>query len=184
MNTAHKVSINLLPSEFTTGQLKKQKFYKVQAIGIGIILFMIFLSSLTFALQVLQNQKLSGLQNQLVSAEGKVSQFQETEASLVILKNRLGGISKYVGVSSKQTELFKLINNLLPQSLIVSQLSVDKSGNILITAVTTDSFAVDQFIDSLTSQETNEGKINTVVLDNFVRGGDGIFRLGFRITPK
>ncbi len=54
-----KIEINLLPLECRVEENKKARFYKIQAIGVVIILLLIFLSSITVALGVLQSQNLS-----------------------------------------------------------------------------------------------------------------------------
>ena len=51
-----KVTINLLPLEFREQDLNNAKFYKVQIIGVAVVLLIIFLSSLTVALRILQSK--------------------------------------------------------------------------------------------------------------------------------
>ena len=51
-----KIAINLLPIEFTEQEVKRAKFIKIQTIGVFVILLMVFLSSLSVALVILQSQ--------------------------------------------------------------------------------------------------------------------------------
>ena len=62
-----QIAINLLPYEFREQEIKRTKFYKLQSIGIGIIMLMVFLSSLTVALRVLQSQNISQIQKQVAA---------------------------------------------------------------------------------------------------------------------
>ena len=52
------ISINLLPKEFTAEEIKQGKFYKIQAVGISVILLMVFLSVLTISLRIFQSSKI------------------------------------------------------------------------------------------------------------------------------
>src|SRR5437588_594087 len=97
-----RISINLLPVEFTQEQVKNAKFYKIQARGIVIILIMIFLASLTIALRILQSHNIQQVQAQVDETSQKVSNLKDKEVALAVLKNRLATIGQYLGVPSKQ----------------------------------------------------------------------------------
>lgn len=179
-----KLSINLLPIEFTEQDIKRAKFYKVQIIGVSVILFMFFLSSLTVALRFLQSQKITQVQNQLTQSEEKVSGFKTTQASLFILKNRVADIDKYFQNSSNQTQIYKIITNLVPASVLVNSISVDKTGEVLVVATTNSPEGIDRFINNLNSKEFNEGRINKISLESISRGKDGIFRINLNVKSK
>ncbi len=179
-----KIAINLLPLEFREQDLKNAKFYKIQAVGVAFILLMIFFASLTVALRILQSQNISLIQNKLTKSEQKISDLKNTQASLYILKNRLTTISQYLGTPSSQTQIYKIIANLLPSSVSLNSLSVDKSSEVLIVATTPDGNSIDELITRLTSKENNEGKISQVSIENVNRGKDGIYRLSLKIKPK
>ncbi len=179
-----KVTINLLPEEFKIEELKRSKFYKIQSIGVGIILLFIFLSSLTIALRILQSQSLSQIQSKLTDEEQKITGLKTTQASLLLLKNRLVAINQYLGTSSSQVQMYELINKLVPQSVSVSSISVDKSGNVLIIASTSDASYIDDLISKLTSSEYSQGEIVSVAMEGLSRGRDGIYRLNIKIKTK
>jgi len=130
-----KLSINLLPVEFTAEEVKRAKFYKIQTLGVGIILFMIFLASITVSLRILQSHNINLVQAKLSEEEEKINSLKDRQASLLILKNRLTAVNQYLGVSSKQSDMFKLINQLLPSSITISSLAVDRLGQVSISAV-------------------------------------------------
>lgn len=178
-----RISINLLPAEFTAEQVKKAKFYKIQGIGVVAILVMVFLSSLTVALRILQSQNISEAQAILNEREQRVLGLKNRQASLILLKNRLSAVSKYLGVSSKQVSVYKFINDLLPPTFGINSLTVDKSGEILILAVVSDIITLDNFISTLISDESGQGKVSQLSLENLNRGRDGIYRVSLKIKP-
>ncbi len=109
-----KIAINLLPLEFRDQEIKEAKFYKIQTLGIAFIFLMIFLAFLTAALRYLQSQKISQVQVKLNQSEQKVSGLSSTQASLILLKNRLMAINQYwQNISPAQAFLILLLKEPL-----------------------------------------------------------------------
>lgn len=179
-----KIAIDLLPIEFRAQDLKRAKFYKIQTIGVGVILLMIFLSSLTIALRILQSQQDGQIQSQLNQSEGKISNLKKTQASLELLKNRLTTINQYLGNPPKQAEMYKFIDKQLPKSVSVSSIAIDKTGEVSVIAIASDGKSLDNLTTNLLSKETNEDKIKEVSFETINRGRDGIYRLTFKVKPK
>lgn len=179
-----KLAIDLLPQEFRIEQLKKAKFYKVQAVGIATILLVTFASSVTIGLRILQSQNMVQVQNRLKEAENRVIGLKNTQASLLLLKNRLTVVSQYLEVPSKGVSMYKLISELLPQSIAINSISIGKDGEILVLATASDALALEQLFTSLTSKETSQDKIEKVSMDNLSRGRDGLYRLNFTVKPR
>src|SRR3989338_7623859 len=105
-----KISINLLPTEIITKELKKANFYRIQLAGIVVILIMVFLASLTVALRILQSRSITEVQAKISETEQQVSDLKDTQAALFLLKDRLTVIDKYLGISSNQSLMYKLID--------------------------------------------------------------------------
>lgn len=179
-----KIVIDLLPVEFKTQVIKTAKFYKIQAIGVAIILFMAFLASLTLALRVLQNQQILQTKTRLTQAEEKVSDLKSTQASVLLLKNRLTTLRVYLENPSKPTQMYQLITELVPASFSVNSISVGTDGELLISAVAPDSLSLDNFITDLLAADKTQGKISQVSLENINRGREGIFRVSLKIKSK
>lgn len=179
-----KISINLLPLEVAAHEMKRAKFYKIQAIGVAIILVMIFLTSLTLALRILQSRSVSLNKDRVAKAEQQVTDLKSTQASLLILKSRLTVISQYLGVPSKQTAMYQLIEKLIPSSVTVNALAVDGMGGVSLTVLIPDAETLDNLIDNLTTKETNEGKIGQISIENLNRGRDSLLRMNFKIQQK
>lgn len=179
-----KITIDLLPEEFHAEELKGAKFYKVQTIGVSIILMMIFLTSLTIALRILQSVEISKIKVSLTQAEQKISDLKTNQASLILLKDRLTTINKFLGVPSKQTEMYNLITKLLPPAVSISSISVDRSGDVLILGTALDGESVDKLVNGLISSDSKQNNISQVSIDSLSRGKDGIYRISLKVKPK
>ncbi len=179
-----KISINLLPPEIITREIKKTKFYKVQAIGVAIILVMVFLASLTMALRILQSQNITEVQAKLGQAEQRVSNLKSTQVSLAVLKNRLTVINQYLGVPSKQASLYKIIDKLIPDNVVMSAINISKTNEITLLALAPDPVSLDTFVSNLSEKEMNEGSFSNVSVESLNRGKDGFYRISLKIEPK
>ena len=179
-----KVSINLLPAEFRAEELKRTKFYKVQIIGIAVVLLMIFLSSLTVSLRILQSRSIQAVEGRILGAEQRVTDLKGTQASLIFLKNRLVVLNQYLGTESKTVSLYQFLVNQIPKSVSLDSISVGKEGNMLTLLHFQDIQEFDSLLDSLLDPEKNEGRIKEVSLDSFSRGRDGLFRVSLKVEPK
>lgn len=179
-----RITINLLPIEFTRLLKEYSRFYRIQTISISIILFLFFLTSVTIALRIFQSQQIQIAQAGLSQYSEKVSNLAPKEASLVILKNRLDTLDKVSGFPSKQRAVYNLVANLLPASITVSSISVDRNGEMSLTLVSQVFGDFDVFLSSLTDKETNEDKISKVSIDSLSRARDGIYRANIKVTPK
>lgn len=178
-----RISINLLPPEVVSQQFKKAKFYKIQTIGITIILTLAFLTSLTMALRVLQSRNISKVSAQVSQTEAQMTGLKSTQDALFLLNDRLKTIQQYWGTSSKQSAMYRLIDKLVPSSVIVNAVTVDKAGTVVFLALVPDSSSLDNLINNLTSTENNEGKIAQASIDSLNRGRDGLYRVSFKIKP-
>lgn len=178
------ISINLLPLEFREQELKRAKFYKIQTLGVIVILIVIFLTSLTIALRILQSQNIKVVQANYTQAGEKVSGLKNRQASLLLLKNRLAAINQYLDTPSKQNAIFKLISEILPPQIVVTSLNVEKTGDVSIVALAPDTLTLDTAFENLLDQQQNQDKISQVSIENLSRSRDGLFRISFRIKTK
>lgn len=179
-----KIAINLLPPEITTQQLKRAKFYKIQAAGVAIILVLTFLTSLTLAMRILQSRSIELSKAKLAQAEQRVGELKEIQVSLFLLKNRLSAIDQYLGVASKQNSMYQLIERLIPPSVAINAVTVDAAGGVLLTVLVPDAVSLDELVNNLSVKENNEGKISQVAIDSLNRGKDTFFRVSFRIKSR
>lgn len=178
-----KISINLLPPEITAAEKKKSRFLRIQFIGIIVILTMIFFTSLTVALRILQTHNISLIQAKVALAEQQVSDLKDTQVSLFLLKDRLSTIDKFFGVSSKQTAMYQLLDKLIPKNVIINSVNIDRSGSVTLNVLAPDSATLDILITNFTTKDTNEGFITQVLMDSINRGKDGFYRISLKIVP-
>lgn len=176
-----KISINLLPPEILKNEVKSQSFYKIQFIGIALILMMVFLASLSVALGVLQSNNITAAQEELTRTEQQVTDLKGVEDSLLLLKNRLVVINQYMGVSSESSAMYKLLEVLMPPSVIVNGITINKTGEIIIVATLPDYLSLDELINNFTQKDNNEGKVAKFSIENLSRGRDGFYRISFKI---
>ena len=179
-----KISINLLPPEIITEQTKNTKFYKIQYFGVFIILVLIFLTSLTLALQILQSRNIVTAQAKVSESQQKVESLKNTQVALFVLKNRVSVISQYLGVPSKQSSTYRLIDKLIPPTSVINGISVDKSGTVVLSALLSDTESLDVLLGNLTDKEKNENQFDEVSLDSLNRSKNGVYRISLKIKPK
>lgn len=184
MKQGNLLKINLLPGEFLASQKEYQKFHKIQIVCILIILTLAFLASLTVALRVFQTQRVNAAQTLLDEYTNKVGSFKETEAQLLILKNRLSTIGTLTGSPSKQRQMYNLINQLLPAQIVVNSMNVDSNGNVTVAVIAQDVNSLQLLLDNLLSPESNEGLVSKVEVENLTRSRDGFLRVGLKISPS
>ena len=178
------ILINLLPQEFTKAQLEQAKYYKLRLVSIASLMMMVFLASITIALRVLQNSNLDQARFTLEAAEGKVSQYKQIEVSLVVLKDRLSNINQIIATSSKQNAMYSLINSLIPPTISIDSITVDRNGNTVLGLSTNDSEVLDDFITSLVDSSKNEFRITFVEVDSFSRSRESLYRAHLKVVAK
>lgn len=176
-----KISINLLPPEIIAKGVKQASFYKIQIAGVAVILAMVFLASLTVALRILQSRNIAVIQKKITQSEERITALKGTQAALLLLKNRLEIVSKYLGVPSEQASMYKLINEIVPQTVAISSMAVTKTGEVSLLAVVPDNVVLDDLVHKLTLKENNEGKISQVGIESLNRGRDGLYRISLKI---
>lgn len=179
-----KISINLLPVEYTAEEIKKAKFYKIQLIGVAAVIIVTFFASLTVALGVLQNKNIKAVEARLGESEEKVIQFKDRQSSVFVIKNRLATITKYFGVTSKQAAVYSMLNQLLPTGISVSSLVIDRSGEAVVVGVAADGESIDNLIADLTSNTETGDKISHISIENLNRGRDSFYRISLKIKTK
>ncbi|MBI2020286.1 hypothetical protein HYS94_02590 [Candidatus Daviesbacteria bacterium] len=175
------ININLLPQEFTFERSKKVRFFKIQALGVAILLFFIFLSSLTVALRILQSRNIDLVRTKLSAVEQRITSEIDKQGSVLLVKDRLNTINQFLGVSSEQASIYKLITSLIPAGVLVSNMSIDKNSDVTLQITVPDANSLDNLISSLLNTEKNEGKITKIDVENLSRAQGGIYRVGLKV---
>jgi|SRR3990167_2545393 len=180
MNT---ISINLLPVDSAQKQKRQRKFRLVQLVSTGILLVLIFLASGAVSLRILQTQNIKKIQNQVEASESSIVSQKDKESGLLVLKSRLDIISKYIGKVSKQVSNYNFISEKTTASINVSSISVDSTGTILISVLATNGQVIDNFIESLLSEEA-AAIFSKVEIESLSRGRDASYRASIKLVSK
>lgn len=168
--------------EFRQEELKRNKFYRIQFIGILIILVTVFLSSLTVALRVFQSQNIASAQSEVSTKVQQVEGYKTLQASLFLIQNRVKTLGQYTGIPSRQNLTYQDLNKVLTPNIAISSLSVDSEGNAAIVAAASDILALDSFLSNLIAKE--DSKFSEVSIENLSRSRDGAYRASLKLIPK
>ena len=161
MNT----NINLLlqtNEESKRGQkrIKRLNFIAVVfLIGVGCLSLIIFL-----LVQITNTSAILREQNDVIE---KISQFQDVEAKLFVLNNRIDNVEKVLG---KRIDLPKVISGLLaktPGRLSIEDLEIDDK-TVSLTGQSTSLLAIGELINNLTDMVHKKEIISSLILDNLV----------------
>lgn len=161
MNT----NINLLihsNEESKRGQkrVKRLNFIAVMIlIGVGCLSLIIFL-----LVQITNTSAILREQNDVIE---KISQFQDVEAKLFVLNNRIDNVEKVLG---KRIDLSKVISGLLaktPGRLSIEDLEIDDK-TVSLTGQSTSLLAIGELINNLTDMVHKKEIISSLVLNTLV----------------
>lgn len=146
--------------------LKRQKRVKILnliavmfLIGVGAISLLTFLSA-----QIINPSGIKKEQNDVIE---KISQFQDRQAKLFVLNNRINNIEK---VLERRIDLSKVISFLLaktPGRLFIEDLEVD-SKTVSLTAKSTSLLAIGELINNLTDMVRKKEIISSLILNALV----------------
>ena len=161
MNT----NINLL-IQTNEESLRRQKRVKrlnfitaTLLVGVSAMSLIIFL-----LIQIISPSAILREQNNIIK---KISQFQNKQAKLFILNNRVGNIEK---ILAKRKDLARITNVMLaktPSRLFIEDLEVDDK-TIIITAYSASLSAIGELINNLTDMVHKKEIINSLTLNTLV----------------
>lgn len=184
MDKSFSISINLLPKQEAEIVAKQKKFKKVQFIGTMVIAGLLFLISATFGLVIFQNSRLKQSDSNLTQAKKDVEQSKTKEVTLLVLKDRIKEIQRLKDQPSKSALVLEMVNKLVPQSVSLSIISIDKNSNANLTLNSSDVEALDNLLSDLIDQQKNEDLVTSVTLDNFSRGKEGTYRVALKLKSE
>lgn len=178
------ISINLLPAQFKIDQKAQRKFQLVQTISIIVLLLLIFISSVSIAIRILQSKDLEVLKQEVKVSQDRVSSLKDKEASVFVLKNRLNMIGEITKAPSKNNSLiYNTILSLIPPNVSISSISLDRSGTVVTSTITPDLKTLELMIESMTSKSSFE-IISKIDFESLSRGRDGTYRANLKIATN
>lgn len=181
---ASRMSVNLLPPEMLYQRHQSFRLSLINKLSIGALLMMIFLTSAALAIKISQKSELQRSQNDVVMAESKVSELKVVESQFLILKQRLGSINSIMGGDTKRKAIFSLVVLLTPESLQITNASVDRNGYMAVSVYGNSVKAIETLIRDLGDKEKNSNLIATVDLDGLSMDREGTIRFNLKIIPK
>ncbi len=141
-------------------RVKKLNFIAVMfLVGVGCLSLLTFLST-----QIINPSGIKREQNGVIE---KISQFQDRQAKLFVLNNRINNIEK---ILEKRIDLPKALNALLaktPGRLFIEDLEVDDK-TVIMTAKSTSLLAIGELINNLTDMVRKKEIIRSLTLSTLV----------------
>ena len=179
-----KILVNLLPKEVILQRKQSSKLSTASKISFMLLVILIFFTSATLALRISQVYQLNTAQAGVVKAEEKLASLRDKEGQITVLKQRLNSIQSLIGSDDKKKSIFNLIVYLTPTELQVSDLAVDKNGNVVVSFYGSSLVAMETLISSLADQEKNFDLISKVELEGLSLGKDSVYRFSMKVVSK
>lgn len=182
--TINHIKVNLLPLEVILLKRQGVKLIIINWLSIGVLVFLIFLTSIVLTLRISQRTDLTKAQNSLNYVQDQIGKQNTKEGELLMLKQRVDKIRSINSGDIKQRAVFNLITSLLPYSVLIHDFSVDKSGNTVLSLSSADINLLDGLITDLIDKEKNSDLVDKIRMDGLALGQDSLYRLNLKITVK
>lgn len=179
-----KILVNLLPQEVILERKQSSKLAFLNRLSMVTLIALVFFTSATLTLRIIQSNQLKGAQDDLVLAQTKVTGLKSREDQITALKQRINSIQNIMGGDSKRKELFNLLLNLTPMDVQISDIAIDKAGNTILVINSYSLASIDTFLSNLGSKEKNSDLIGKIDLNGLSITANSIYRLDLKLTPK
>lgn len=180
----NKIAINLLPQEILFARKQSTKLSLINKLSIALLVIMVFFTSATLVVRFIQNSDLNRVKDGLAYAESRVTSFREKEVQLAVLKKRLALIDSITLGDAQRKAMFNLLVNITPPDVSISDMAVDRGGNISASFNSQSLASIDVLFSNLSSQDKNLDLINKVDLDGISVGKSFNYRFALKIFSK
>lgn len=177
-----KIKLNLLPPEIKNLAKKAAKQAKINRISIGLLGFLILVTSGILAAVIFQGVSLNSLNTQIEQEKSRITKEKDTEAVVRLLKNRIDTINEFGEKKYKQREVFDLISGIFPQGVTLKSIQIDKTPRVVVGVETENTVSLQNLFDNLTDPKTNKGKITSVVVESMNKNLLGKIRFELTIN--
>lgn len=177
------MKINLLPAETLSVGRQNAKILLANRISLWLFVALVFLTSITLSVRILQNLKLQNLTGQVAQAQTRVLSSQDKEGYAVVLAERLKTIQSLQG-DSKKIILFNLIAGLAGSNIAINSFSVDRVGNIDVSATAINLADLNNFFNGLNDKKQTSDLVSRVDLSSLSLGRGGGYRFSIKVTAK
>lgn len=182
--TLGKISVNLLPEEIVLQRKQSSKLLFINKMSVVFLIALVFFASATLALRLSQNIQLENSMEVLARSQSRVTSLKGKEEQVIVLKQRLNSIQNLMGGDIKRRAIFNLIVFLTPPDIQISEMSVDRNGNMGVSFTSSTLSSVDTLISDLGNKEKNLDLISKVDLEGLTLSKDNAFRFALKITGK
>lgn len=178
------ISINLLPEEILIQRKQSSKISLLNKLSAMVIVVLIFAASATLSLRIIQQSKLGVVNKSLAYARTQVTDMQQKEVRVALLKKRLDSIRTLSASGSKETAMYNLLLLNAPADISIDSLSIDQNGNSSLDINSTSLDSINTFLSTLSDPGKNAGLISQISMDGFSLSRDGIYRFNLKIFSK
>lgn len=168
-----KIKINLLPPEIKEKEKKDVRQSLINKISIALLGVLILFTSGILAVVIYQGSTINLLNADIEKEKSRIQSQKDKETIVFLLKNRIDTINQFTNKRYKQGEIYDLITGLFPQDVALRTILVDKTTKVAVLGNTESPLALQTLFDNLTDPKTNEGKIETVTVENLSNNQSG-----------
>lgn len=158
-------NINLLLQTSEESKREQKRIKRLNFIAVILLIGVGFLSIVIFLLTQIINP--SGIKKEQKSVIAKISKFQDRQAKLFVLNNRINNIEK---ILEKRINLFLKVRSLLaktPSRLFIEDMEVDDK-KVTMSAQSTSLLAIGELINNLTDMVRKREIISSLTLSTLV----------------
>lgn len=175
---------NLLPEDLLLERKQSSKLILINKLSIVVLVLIVFFAAGTLTLRISQEDPFKKAQNALSVTESKISGLKDRESKMLTLKSQLALIDTLSGADTKKRAIFNLVVVSLPAETQISDLGVDKNGQVKVALNTTSIDDLEALLLNLTNREKNADLVSKIELESLAAGKDGDYRYSLNITPK
>lgn len=177
------ISVNLLPKDVILRRKQNSRLTLITKISTSLLLMLIFFTSATIAIRMVQRNDLQSAQQNLVHAEDKVKSFSLKEEQAIALKNKLDIIQSIMGGDTKRKEIFNTVVHLTPSDIQITDAIVDSSGAMTVSLKGSSISSIETLFSNLGKKESGLD-LSQLNLDGISLGKDSVYTFALKIVPK
>lgn len=178
----NQILINLLPVELRANNTESKKKSLLVRLSIGWLLIMVVATVGLLSFRFIQNNQIQNLNGQVNEAKQKVNTFKPQEELVLVLKQRIKGISEIISQESAPSQAFNIITSLTPAQVRIVSFSTDRSGNIVMEGQADNLNTLKELFDNLTDPKRNEGRIASSRVESLSQGASDQVRFNLTIV--
>lgn len=178
------IAINLLPKNQYKAVKKLTGSQTFQRYSLVFVVLVIIALIATVFIRWTQKNDFDSLNKNISEVETKLGGNLDKTTQIQALKQQLQTIQGLVGADQKRKAIFALVAFLASPEITVSEITIGKDGNTIVTASSGSLIAINQLIIDLSSPQKNAGMISKVEMEGLNLAKGEQYKFGLKITPK